>query len=145
MDITDHDFGPGAQTRVRRNQAFQQRSIECRCDPPGSGEEHCTGHCVLRAEIERLKAYEQMWHEQYASDLVQARAEIERLRIELHRVAESRRGQRERAECAEAENGRLRAAYQQIENAPNEDIRKLAVAHMWTVLNEAFGRAKDGQ
>jgi FtsZ-binding cell division protein ZapB len=35
---------------------------------------------ALRAEIERLKAYEQMWHEQYASDLVQARAENERLR-----------------------------------------------------------------
>jgi hypothetical protein len=74
MDITDHDFGPGAQT------SEVQQGIECHCDPPGSGEEHCTGHCVLRAEIERLKAYEQMWHEQYASDLVQARAEIERLR-----------------------------------------------------------------
>jgi uncharacterized small protein (DUF1192 family) len=38
---------------------------------------------ALRAEIERLKAYERMWHEQYASDLVQARAEIERLKAEF--------------------------------------------------------------
>jgi cell shape-determining protein MreC len=38
---------------------------------------------ALRAEIERLKAYERMWHEQYASDLVQARAENERLRAEI--------------------------------------------------------------
>jgi cell shape-determining protein MreC len=38
---------------------------------------------ALRAEIKRLKAYEQMWHEQYASDLVQARAEIERLKAEF--------------------------------------------------------------
>jgi hypothetical protein len=39
--------------------------------------------CDERAEVERLKAYEAMWHEQYASDLVQARAEIERLESEL--------------------------------------------------------------
>jgi len=29
---------------------------ECQCDPPGSGEEFCTGHCVLRAEIKWLQA-----------------------------------------------------------------------------------------
>jgi hypothetical protein len=29
-------------------------ATECQCDPPGSGEEHCTGHCILRAEIQRL-------------------------------------------------------------------------------------------
>jgi hypothetical protein len=22
-------------------------SVQCRCDPPGSGEEYCTGHCAL--------------------------------------------------------------------------------------------------
>lgn len=27
----------------------------CQCDPPGSGEELCTGHCVLRAELDSLK------------------------------------------------------------------------------------------
>jgi hypothetical protein len=42
--------------------------------------------------------------------------EISRLRTELHRVAESRRGQRERAQRAEAENEQLRAALVQIEN-----------------------------
>lgn len=30
-------------------------TVECTCDPPESGEEFCTGHCVLRAEIERLQ------------------------------------------------------------------------------------------
>jgi hypothetical protein len=50
----------------------------------------------LRAENERLKAYEQMWHEQYASDLVQARAEVERLRAQ--------------AEILEKKNDELRTA-----------------------------------
>jgi predicted nucleotidyltransferase len=27
----------------------------CKCDPPGSGEEYCTGHCFLNEEIERLR------------------------------------------------------------------------------------------
>lgn len=29
---------------------------ECKCDPPGSGEEFCTGHCELRARIAELEA-----------------------------------------------------------------------------------------
>lgn len=28
----------------------------CQCDPPGSGEEYCTGHCFLKADIARLRA-----------------------------------------------------------------------------------------
>lgn len=44
------------------------------------------------------------------------------------------------AKTLRAENERLRDAYQKIEDAPNEDIRKLAIAHMWTVLHETFGR-----
>lgn len=28
----------------------------CHCDPPLSGEEYCTGHCALRAEITELRA-----------------------------------------------------------------------------------------
>ena len=28
---------------------------ECLCEPPGSGEEYCTGHCLLRAEIAGLR------------------------------------------------------------------------------------------
>lgn len=28
----------------------------CQCDPPGSGEEYCTGHCFLNADIARLRA-----------------------------------------------------------------------------------------
>ena len=27
----------------------------CHCDPPESGEEYCTGHCLLSAEIARLE------------------------------------------------------------------------------------------
>jgi hypothetical protein len=27
----------------------------CKCDPPGSGEEYCTGHCELNAVIKRLR------------------------------------------------------------------------------------------
>jgi hypothetical protein len=38
----------------------------CRCDPPGVGEEFCTGHCHLRAEVAQLRA-----------DLAQAQAERE--------------------------------------------------------------------
>jgi hypothetical protein len=75
--------------RVRRNQAFQQRSMECHCDPPGSGEEGCTGHCVLRAEIERLTIDNRRLTEMWDADRETLTVEIERLRIELHRVAES--------------------------------------------------------
>jgi hypothetical protein len=31
------------------------RAGGCECDPPGSGEQFCTGHCQLRAENERLR------------------------------------------------------------------------------------------
>jgi hypothetical protein len=34
---------------------------ECQCDPPGSGEEFCTGHCLLRARIAELEAVQQDW------------------------------------------------------------------------------------
>lgn len=27
--------------------------LGCQCDPPGSGEEHCTGHCYVRARLKR--------------------------------------------------------------------------------------------
>ncbi|HEY1292816.1 MAG TPA: hypothetical protein VGJ60_07055 [Chloroflexota bacterium] len=77
----------------------------------------------LRAENERLQTENQQlkapvtnkWgqtltpYNHLVVQLAAARAEIERLRIELHRVAEGRRGQRERAERAEAEVERLRA------------------------------------
>jgi chromosome segregation ATPase len=52
--------------------------------------------------------------DQFARERDELRAEIERLRAELHRVAESRRGQRERAERAEAENERMRAALEWV-------------------------------
>lgn len=32
------------------------RGTPCRCDPPGSGEEFCTGHCFLRQENAQLRA-----------------------------------------------------------------------------------------
>jgi predicted nuclease with TOPRIM domain len=35
----------------------------CQCDPPGVGEEFCTGHCHLRAEVAQLR-----------TDLAQAQA-----------------------------------------------------------------------
>jgi hypothetical protein len=34
--------------------AVERREMGCHCDPPGSGEEHCTGHCLLRAENRKL-------------------------------------------------------------------------------------------
>lgn len=40
--------------------------------------------------------------------------EIQRLRTELHRLSESRRGQRERADALEEQNARLRAALSEI-------------------------------
>lgn len=30
-------------------------TLGCRCDPPGSGEEYCTGHCQLRAKCAELE------------------------------------------------------------------------------------------
>lgn len=32
--------------------------LGCRCDPPGSGEEHCTGHCYVRARLKARAANE---------------------------------------------------------------------------------------
>ena len=29
---------------------------ECYCDPPGSGEEYCTGHCFLMERIKTLES-----------------------------------------------------------------------------------------
>lgn len=43
----------------------------CQCDPPGSGEEYCTGHCYLRAENERVRQYALVlldrWHAEDAN------------------------------------------------------------------------------
>lgn len=35
--------------------AYGKTQKPCECDPPGSGEEHCKGHCFLKAEIKTLK------------------------------------------------------------------------------------------
>lgn len=50
----------------------------CQCDPPGVGEEFCTGHCHLRAEVAQLRA-----------DLAQAQAESFDL-IEQHAAVRNR-------------------------------------------------------
>jgi hypothetical protein len=42
-----------AQRLVRMEEAWEALADvdeACRCDPPGSGEEWCTGHCDARAE-----------------------------------------------------------------------------------------------
>jgi hypothetical protein len=48
------------QLALERNAVLMTRihrlSEPCKCDPPGSGEEYCTEHCILRAEIARLRA-----------------------------------------------------------------------------------------
>ena len=43
---------------------------ECQCDPPGSGEEFCTGHCVLRARIAELEAEQQGWEDLFRTNMV---------------------------------------------------------------------------
>jgi hypothetical protein len=82
---------------------------------------------LVEAEIERLTIDNRRLTEMWDADRETLTVEIERLRIELHRVAESRRGQRERAECAEAENGRLRAALE----LADEVARLLADEGSW--------------
>jgi chromosome segregation ATPase len=65
----------------------------------------------LQAQLEITQEYGRTIYasaEKYQGQRDELRAELERLRAELHRVAESRRGQRERAERAEAENERLK-------------------------------------
>jgi hypothetical protein len=81
----------------------------------------------LLGEVERLTIDNRRLTEMWDADRETLTVEIERLRIELHRVAESRRGQRERAECAEAENGRLRAALE----LADEVARLLADEGSW--------------
>jgi len=77
----------------------------------------CRANVVqLRAEVERLKAAEIWVTDAWIpkSRETELLGEIDVLRIEMHRLAESRRGQRERAERAEAEVERLHAKIHQI-------------------------------
>lgn len=49
----------------------QIRTSGCSCDPPGSGEEYCLGHCYLREEINaRDRLLEQLYASVHAGDLV---------------------------------------------------------------------------
>lgn len=60
--------------------------VECACDPPGSGEEFCTGHCVLRAENERLRGTLEFALDndrKQSENAARLIAEIERLRAQL--------------------------------------------------------------
>ena len=52
------------------------KPAECTCDPPGSGEEHCTGHCFLRAELR------------------QAQREVARLRTDIQQIRDAREDRR---------------------------------------------------
>jgi hypothetical protein len=83
----------------------------------------------------------------YPCELIQQRdelrAENERLRIELHRVAESRRGQRERAE-------RLRAQVEEtakecgLQKTDNERLRAELRGFICEECLKPLGRGKDG-
>jgi len=78
----------------------------------------------MQAENERL-AHQVAEHEKSLAIAYQYRsesdAEIEQLRGELHRVAESRRGQRERAERAEAESEQLRQENAKLREEVEDD------------------------
>ena len=79
-DVTDVVMLIGAwrvQQRENERLLLNNAELSAECDQWGEKV------AELHVEIERLKAYEQRWHEQYASDLVQARAEIERLKAEF--------------------------------------------------------------
>jgi hypothetical protein len=125
MDITDHDFGPGTQTsEVTPEMASSDKLAEIKQRYRDDPNMYWVSEVDwLLREVERLRALTEMWN----ADRETLTVEIERLRIELHRVAESRRGQRERAECAEAENGRLRAALE----LADEVARLLADEGSW--------------
>jgi len=41
---------------VRLRERLELARTPCKCDPPGSGEEYCTGHCFLNEEIVRIRA-----------------------------------------------------------------------------------------
>lgn len=50
------DLAPWKIWKDARNfQRSLDRNSGCSCDPPGSGEEHCTGHCLLRAEAQQWR------------------------------------------------------------------------------------------
>lgn len=100
----------------------QGHPAECACDD-------CAALAAGLTELDALRAE----NEDYRTTVKRLDRVIEVLNAaQTELLATTRR--------LDADNQRLRAAYKQIEDAPNEDIRKLAIAHMWTVLNEAFGR-----
>jgi len=61
---------------------------ECQCDPPGSGEEFCTGHCVLRARIRELEAEQQCWETLFRTNMVGLHRALE---VNNGRIAELER------------------------------------------------------
>jgi len=72
----------------------------CYCDPPGSGEEHCTGHCLLRAKVDYFR----------------------------NALAESAGGKVDwivRAERAEAEVGRLQGEVKRALDEPTQNEHDL--------------------
>ena len=70
----------------------------CQCDPPGSGEEYCTGHCELNAEIVRLRE----WLSRIA-DFTQEAARNSALAIEDYAEAVAKSYQFARAALAPAD------------------------------------------
>jgi len=89
----------------------------CHCDPPGSGEEHCTGHCLLRDAIKRLTLDSLRLTEMWDADRESLTAEVKRLRADFHTLNgmvamlnEQIIGLKTRAERAEAEAERLEQA-----------------------------------
>ncbi len=60
----------------------------CHCEPPGSGEEFCTGHCVLRAEAQAQIDSRDETLIAAGEELARRQAQIERLRAVLHKIAD---------------------------------------------------------
>jgi hypothetical protein len=88
---------------------------------------------TAEAEIERLQRQLTAEHETAVPAITGSEKEIERLRQELHRVAEGRRGQREQV-------ARLRAAAQAVIDSINDD-NEIDPDTIFR-LGEALGRDK---
>lgn len=90
----------------------------CLCNPPGSGEEYCSGHCYLRAENERTKE----WLDKFQNSTATLTLEVTELRAELEQANALTRVWKATAEQSSAENERLRAALRQILKDPDARI-----------------------
>jgi len=88
----------------------------CHCDPPGSGEEHCTGHCLLRRERDELRSAlkdQVELNNEWSAANDELRAKNERLRGEVADLLPRMDADAMTITTLARENERLRAALEE--------------------------------